>query len=482
MRTWAWAVSAVLGLALIVLSYERLLRTDPEAPWASGILCIGQGGAAIQVDVGTRVSTRLRYLPGSASAQALLKALGGAAAGMRAVLEARLRPKLIELPIDAMSLLAGTLREGRLPAPGKDEVLSGSQAPPEDHLSVADRTLKVVGVLQPSVGAFADSYLVPKHGNSDVLFPKGDSAVQPVEVIDLRATDFGDRNIRGRVTEAFPRESFTLLVPEVISGPGAFALYLGGQALFLLGGTGLLIGLYRWLSGRAKRGVLAAPLQELALRPRLVWGVHLVYFGLYVLGAVLIRQSPTIYTLLMTAIQSELSSEGKGVLAVAARAYGSGNISYAAAVTFTINFLLGSLAVITLPSMIIPGSGALVAAFRATIWGLMLGPSRVNMAYAMMAHTGTLLLEGEGYILATFFALLIPIYLFGSSAPLQTAAVADPRESESEPAASEEKASTAWSRFKHAVVLNLKANVLVAIVLVVAACYEAFEVISMAGR
>jgi len=152
---------------------------------------------------------------------------------------------------------------------------------------------------------------------------------------------------------------------------------------------------------------------------------------------------------------------------------------YAAAVTFIVNFFLGSLAMITLPSMIIPGAGALLAAFRATLWGLLLGPSQVTLAYVMKAHSGTLLLEGEGYILAAFFALLIPIYLFRSSAPLQQPAVADPLKSE--PAASEEKASTAWSRFKQAVVLNLKANVLVAIVLVFAACYEAFEVISMAG-
>ncbi len=75
---------------------------------------------------------------------------------------------------------------------------------------------------------------------------------------------------------------------------------------------------------------------------------------------------------------------------------------------------------------------------------------------------------------------MIPICLFGTSAPHQKPAVSDPWELE--PAASEEKASTAWSRFKRAVVLNLKANVLVAIVLVFAACYEAFEVISMAGR
>ena len=226
MRYWAWAVAAVLGLALMNLSYDRLLRADPEAPWASGFLCIGQGGAARPTDVGTRISTRLRYLPASASTQAMLKGMGSAASGTRAVLEARLRSKLIELPIDAMSLLAGRLGEGRLPEPGKDEVLTGSQAPPEDHLSVAGRTLKVVGVLQPSVGLFADSYLVPKHGNSDAIFPKGDNAVQPVEVIDLRAADFGDRKVLAQVMEAFPRESFVLLVPEVRSGPRAFALYL----------------------------------------------------------------------------------------------------------------------------------------------------------------------------------------------------------------------------------------------------------------
>jgi hypothetical protein len=97
----------------------------------------------------------------------------------------------------------------------------------------------------------------------------------------------------------------------------------------------------------------------------------------------------------------------------------------------------------------------------------------------MMAHSGTLLLEGEGYILAAFFALLIPIYLFGSSAPLPKSSSGGLSELDSE--ASTSRKSTAWSRFKHVAVLNLRANVLVAIVLIVAACYEAFEVITMAG-
>jgi len=463
----------------MIVSFDRLLKVDPETPWAHGFLFIGQGKAAKPLEVGTRISTRLRYLPASASDQAMLTGVGASAPQIRDVLEARLRSKLIELPLNAMSSLAETLREGRLPEPGKNEVLAGSQAVHEEQLSIGGRAFKVVGFLKPGVGVFSDSYLVPQDKSLDAVFPKSEPAVQPVEVIRLSDGEFGDRKILAQVMEAFPRESFIPLGPEVRSDPRGFALYLAGQGLFLLGSTGLLIGLYRWLSGRVTWPVLAEPLQELARRPRLLWGVHLVYFGLFVVGAMVIYQLPTLNTVLMAAIQGELTSKGNGVLAVAGRAYGSGNMIYAAVVTFIINFFVGSLAMITLPSLIIPGVGALLAVFRATLWGLLLGPSQVTLAYVMRAHSGTLLLEGEGYILATFFALLIPIYLFGSSAPLQKAAVSDPWELE--PSAPVENASTAWSRFKHAVVLNLKANVLVAIVLVVAACYEAFEVISMAG-
>ena len=98
----------------------------------------------------------------------------------------------------------------------------------------------------------------------------------------------------------------------------------------------------------------------------------------------------------------------------------------------------------------------------------------------MLPHTGTLLLEGGGYILATFFAILIPVYLFG------------PGEPAAKPARSvDETASTEWSISRpdrqsgsdsaRRLLLNLKGNLLVAMVLAVAACYEAVEVILMAG-
>jgi hypothetical protein len=65
-----------------------------------------------------------------------------------------------------------------------------------------------------------------------------------------------------------------------------------------------------------------------------------------------------------------------------------------------------------------------------------------------------MLLEGEGYILATLFGLLIPIHIVQSSL-----------------------GGTPLSRFGRVLVLNLQANLWVAAVLAVAACYEATEVI-----
>jgi hypothetical protein len=397
-----------------------------------------------------------------------------------------------------MKGLGGWLTEGRLPTPGRDEVLAGFQARQGDRLNVAGRTLSVVGVLQPSIALFADSYLIPADPGLDVIFPRGDDAVKRATVIRVGDREFGDPKTQAQIAETYPPPAFTVLVPNLRTQRKPFLVYLGGQALFLLGGTGLLIVLYRRLAGRVRSGVLAAPLLEMARRPRMLWGVHLAYFGLYVVGSILIQASPELHTMLLSAVKGELSKSGKGPLALAGKAYGTGNMFYAALVTFAINFPLGSFVMITLPSMIIPGSGALLATFRATLWGVLLGPSLVSLTRAMLPHTGTLLLEGEGYILATFFALLIPVYLFRFSQapdkPSELGELADQRpefgEVEDKPSelgelqdfhqeAPSARRDTAMSRFGEAVVLNLKANVLVAIVLAVAACYEAFEVILM---
>jgi hypothetical protein len=141
---------------------------------------------------------------------------------------------------------------------------------------------------------------------------------------------------------------------------------------------------------------------------------------------------------------------------VAGEAYRSGNIPFAAVVTFVINFLAGSLAYITLTSILFFGAGLLLSWVRAALWGLLLAPAIPALAHTMLPHSGTMLLEGEGYILAAFFGFLIPVRTFSSRL-----------------------GGNLLSRWGRALLLNLKANFWVALVLAIAAIYEATEVIWM---
>ena len=74
----------------------------------------------------------------------------------------------------------------------------------------------------------------------------------------------------------------------------------------------------------------------------------------------------------------------------------------------------------------------------------------------MLPHSLTMLLEGEGYILAALFGLLIPIHIVQRSL-----------------------GGNLFTRFGRVVLLNVKAQFWIALVLAVAAIYEATEVILM---
>jgi hypothetical protein len=75
--------------------------------------------------------------------------------------------------------------------------------------------------------------------------------------------------------------------------------------------------------------------------------------------------------------------------------------------TFVVNLFLGSLLTITIPSLIVPFSGLLMGVFRAIVWGLLLSPAEPKFRGAMIPHSLTLLLEGQGYILAMLAAYVL---------------------------------------------------------------------------
>jgi peptidoglycan/LPS O-acetylase OafA/YrhL len=125
-------------------------------------------------------------------------------------------------------------------------------------------------------------------------------------------------------------------------------------------------------------------------------------------------------------------------------------------VTLVVNFLAGSFLYITVPSFVIPGIGALTAAWRGLMWGIILAPTFAQLASGMLPHSWTLLVEGEGYILAAFFALLVPDYMCRSR-----------------------MGGGVLNRYGRALLLNAQGALLTFIVLAVAASYEAVEVILM---
>ena len=125
--------------------------------------------------------------------------------------------------------------------------------------------------------------------------------------------------------------------------------------------------------------------------------LNLLYYGLVLTGMAYVFANPLVQQALLQSVGQAFQPGGS--LAGVAAVYGSGNVILAAVVTFGVNLVLGSFLQITLPSLVIPLAGVAMGVFRAILWGLILAPQG-SLTYAMIPHSITLLLEGQGYIIA----------------------------------------------------------------------------------
>jgi hypothetical protein len=181
--------------------------------------------------------------------------------------------------------------------------------------------------------------------------------------------------------------------------------------------------------------------------------LNLAFYGLVGVGTVYAFLNPDAQQGLT---QSILQSFASGPLSIAKEAYLSGNVAAAAAITFLVNTVLGSILSLTIPSLLIPFAGSFLGLFRALLWGVALAPSSPELARAMVPHSLVLFLEGQGYILA----------MFGTHVLWASAL---------------NGARRGLSGFAWGYLAGLRRNVLiyslVVTVLAVSAIYEAFEVI-----
>jgi hypothetical protein len=188
-------------------------------------------------------------------------------------------------------------------------------------------------------------------------------------------------------------------------------------------------------------------------RPAIV--LNLVYYGLVLCGMIYVAFNPSLQQALLKDAGTAFTA---GPFAAVGSAYTTGQVLQAVALTFVVNLLLGSLAVITLPSLVIPFSGLLMGAYRAILWGLLLSPAAPELRLIMIPHSLTLILEGQAYIMA-----MLATYVHGRAFLWpRTAGV-----------------TTHWEGYKVGVGRTLRIYVLVVLLLALAAIYEALEVIIM---
>jgi hypothetical protein len=448
----SWLIVAATGFVLMAFSYFVYQYNAAPDAWKDAFMYIGKGQPHSEAEDLEYVTMPVRLLPLPRRAQNFSQIAGSFGSHIEKSYRVFFQKKVILYPKLA-DVTPRLIEWGRLPSPGADEVIAGFYTSSKERITVDGRLFKVVGQLKKEFGLFPDSYFICGDSVKNGLFNPDDEAVQNAYVLQLPANQLNDPQMREQLTKAFPKSQFTAYRPMIRTQPGPFYLYIAGISLLFLGGCMLLFKLYCLLSDRLGNNWLRLPLAEIRKYKRLFLTIHLIYFGLVVLFMLVAYYLPELQVCLLAGVKSQVV-DGSGPLAVAGKAYMSKNILRAAVTTFVINFTLGSFAVITLPSVIVPGVGVLVAAFRALLWGLLLAPSFAILSRAMLPHSITLLLEGEAYVIATFFGLLILVYLF--------------RKSEGPGPA---------RRYGRALLMNVRGNLLVAVVLASAAIYEAIEVI-----
>jgi hypothetical protein len=452
-RLIIWLVVAVVGLGVMAFSFYNYQYEAGENPWKNAFMFIGAGDPNCDVEGLNYTKRPVRLLPLIGRAQNFSQVAKSFGSHVEWSYRIAFQEKIILYSDMEADFTPEMLEWGQLPASGTTEVLAGFAASRRDQISVDGHTLTVVGRLKKGVGVFANSYLVGESTAAKELFGPDEKAAQSAYIFRLAPEQLEDSGLKEQLKGAFPKHRFTTYVPLIRTPAAAFFLYVGGMALLLLGGCLAFFKLYCILADRIRNKWLRLPLAEIRKYKYLFIAMNLIYFGTVLLFMLLAYAVPELQFCLLTNISSQIE-QGSGILGIAGEAYMSKNILRAAVTTFAINFPFGSLLCITLPSIIIPGSGVLVAGLRSVLWGFLLAPSFSVLSMMMVPHSLTLLLEGHGYVIAAFFAVLIPVYLFRTA-----------------------EGPSAGVRYGRALLMNVRGNLLVIIVLAVAAIYEAIEVI-----
>jgi hypothetical protein len=446
-------IIAAISFSLMAFSYFNYQYDPSSSPWKDAIMYIGKGLPHSESGEPEYITMPIRLLAMSRRAKNFVPIARSFGPQVEKSYSVSFQEKVVLCTDMTADFSKKALKWGRLPLPDANEVVAGFYAGNKDNIRINGYSFKVVGQFNRTIRLFVDSYLLCDNDRARELFDPNDPAVQRAYILRLPKEQLTDLQMQERLAKEFPKSDFVLYQPVIRSQPGAYYLYIAGMLLLLFGGFMLLYKLYCLLADKLNNKWFQLPLAEIRRYRYLFIALHVICFGTVILLMLVAYQLPELQFSLLAGVKSQVAG-GSGPLGVAGKAYMSKSIPLAAVTTVVINFFIGSLAVITLPSLILPGVGVLVLGFRSLLWGLLLAPTFISFSGMMLPHSFTVLLEGEGYIVAAFFGLLVPVYLFRKA-----------------------EGPSVVSRYGRAVLMNLRGNLIVAIVLVIAAIYEAIEVI-----
>jgi hypothetical protein len=160
-------------------------------------------------------------------------------------------------------------------------------------------------------------------------------------------------------------------------------------------------------AGARQEALVSAVLSALRRERWTYLWINVAYYGLVGIGIAWAGLNRPLQDRLLTVVAGELTM---GSLAPVSEVYAEGGILLAAVVTFGVNLIVGSLAAITLPSLVVPFSGLVLAAVRAVMWGLLFAPPTLDVGVGSPVAGASiaivLLLEGQGYVLTALAAVV----------------------------------------------------------------------------
>ena len=483
---WWWLAGIVAGIVLILVGMSAIFFSASldylnvkDKPWSTAFVLFDIPADLPELE-SYPVSARRVFRPESLEDDITLQMLEKVVSWERFDQPLHLSDPELLIALDVSAeQQAELLASGRLPEPGKPEVLAGSLAR-DEAFWIDDVQFTITGRLADSVSGFLFSYMLPHASDFGYLFPDAPNTARGLLVIS------GETLLEEGILPDNPRQTShntsteTAVIEEdsnetdadkvaKVDEPLAVPPYTGGMLLAqqnvaklsifgllltALGGAVAHFSLFRLLQVRGCRP-LQAILDMIASRPSLYWGMHVLFYGVFFLSMYESISNPLLTYRITQYIQAVFSDGGLGYIG---EAYASGDVIAAAWPTFYNNYIEQTLGLTFMISLFPIPFGLIKNLMSFSLVGGALTPLWVGTSQAYILHSLTMVFELQGYIIACFAITAWPLHLIAGM-----------------------RLGQFFSYVKSGLLMLFTAAILTGLMLGIAALYEAFTLIHLMG-